>query len=123
MSKEIKATKSAKELAEEHGIDLADVPAADGNKISAEDVKEYIARVEAAKEKTEEGDDTDETNAAPPEDPPSPPEADAEQPEAGQGGYVAVFKIKEGSKITEPGQPYEGENAEEFLKLGSIKRV
>lgn len=124
MAKEIKATKSAKELAQEHGIDLADVPAS-GDKITAEDVQSYMAGIEAAKEKpsedaeTGEGDPTDETAQ---QKEPEAAKEEAPQPEA-EKSLVCVYRIKEDGTVTDPGQPYTGKRAEEFLASGAIKYV
>lgn len=112
MSDEVKATRSARELAETHKINLADVAPSDGKKISEADVEAFI---EAQK-----------SGEAPQPDPNADPApAASPQPEGDhkKGDVVCIYRIKEGGQVWNPGEKYTGKNAKELLALGSVKKV
>lgn len=117
MSDEVKATRSARELAETHKINLADVVPSDGKKISEADVEAFIQA-----QKSGAGDGAAPEPEEKPEtaQPPAAPEPEGNQK---KGDVVCIYRIKEGGQVWNPGEKYTGKNAKELIALGSVKKV
>ena len=107
MSRKIIATKSAKELADDHKIKLKDIENPDNLEITAEMVESHIAKLDGKQP----GEDEQ------PEEP-----KDYKDTKRVKQALVCRFTIKEEGKTFKPGEEYTGKNKDYLSKKGSIVR-
>lgn len=112
---ELEITASAKELAEDLELNIEEIPAADGKKITKADVEAYV---DALPENNEEAE-----VETPDEDTDAETETEEEAEVDVKNALICVFDIKDGSKTYKAGKVYKGSDAKRLLKEGALKKA
>jgi pyruvate/2-oxoglutarate dehydrogenase complex dihydrolipoamide acyltransferase (E2) component len=117
MSEEIAATSEAVELAEKNNVDLSEVEGTgtDG-KVLKGNVQDFIDAREPAEES--EPEQAEEEVAEEQEEKPKKKKKDKRKK-----GYYAVTRVKEGRKIYEAGDKYDGKYAKRLIEIGVVEKV
>jgi len=109
MTKEIQATASAKDAALDYNINIADVVASNGKKVTLPDVEKH-KKDKIGDSKSSLPDTLTETPVV-------------EKPKPAKGKYICVHAINEDGNEFKPDDIYTGKNAKYFLSEKIIKKA